>query len=265
MLSAFVLIGMSSCVSNDVRELRKKLASDYDSEAFSATLSHVDISQYIDAEKGLNKCYVNELETLLDGSFDKQIDEFERRELGFFKSYKYMLQTIFLSREKNEDIWRVKSSQYFSTIEVQQDALACYDNYVKMLGEYRTRFVSEANPGKAISAPVLSLPEQDICLDALQNHSRTNLIIEFGVDIAVWLLILLIIAVLGILGVAWTGGYSLVAFVLSLIISIGLSMINDHKMVKSIKAQEKSIESVDYKGIRSDLDKNTISFYEAYR
>lgn len=256
---------MSSCVSDDVKELRKRLATDYDSEAFSATLSDVDVSQYIDAEKGLNKYYVRELETLLEGSFDKQINEFERKELGFFKSYKYMVQTIFLSREKCEDIWRVKSSQYFSTIEVQQDALACYDNYVKMLGEYRTRFVSKSNPGKAISAPVLSLPEQDVSLNALQEHSRTNLIIEFGVDIAVWLLILLIIAVLGILGVAWTGGYSLVAFVLSFLFSIGLSTINDHKMVKSIKVQEKSIESVDYRGIRTDLDNNTISFYEAYK
>lgn len=253
-----------ACSSREVRELKHKLASGYEIEAFSDTLSSVAIKQYIEAEKGLNKYYVSQLEDVINGSFDKQVDKFEKKELGFFKSYKYMFQTVFLSHDKNEDLWRVKASQYFSTIETQHDAYECYDNYVEMIGDFRHRFISENNPGTAVSAPVLNIPDQSICLKGLQNHSLSNLMIEFGVDIAVWLLILALIAILGLLGIAWNKGFSVAAFILSLLISVVLSLINDNHMIKSIKAQGEKIESIDYSAILTELDENTISFYDAY-
>lgn len=261
--SAFLM--MVSCATKEVKDLKQKLSSDYEIEAFSSPQSEIAVKQYIEAEKGLNRYYVTQLENLIDGSFTKQVDQFEKKELGFFKSYKYMFQTIFLSRQKNEDIWRVKTSQYFSTIETQQNALECYNNYIKMLGEYRKRFISENNLGHAASAPVLNIPDQSISLNALQDHSRNNLVIEFGVDIAVWLLIFLIITILGLFGIKWTRGYSVVAFVLSLLGSIVLSIINDNHMINSIKVQEKKVISINYKVIIDKLNDNTISFYDAYK
>ena len=86
--------------------------------------------------------------------------------------------------------------------------------------------------------PDYTLPSQNVSMEQLTNHSINNLVIEFGVDVAVKLLILLAVALLSIVGIVWTSGYSVVGFILSLLLSILLTISNDNKMLDSIRAQE---------------------------
>ena len=50
-----------------------------------------------------NKKYVQNLQTLIDDSFEKQLEHFDDEELGFFASYGYMIDYIFKSDQEWED------------------------------------------------------------------------------------------------------------------------------------------------------------------
>lgn len=225
----------------------------------------VILSKYEDAEMKANEYYVSELQSIIEGGFEKQVEAFSDKELGFFSGYKYMFQTIFLSKESREDLWRMKSSQYFNTShETEQEAHDCFVRYQKRIKGFRRRFTEESDALTVQMKPDYTLPSQNVSMEQLTNHSINNLVIEFGVDVAVKLLILLAVALLSIVGIVWTSGYSVVGFILSLLLSILLTISNDNKMLDSIRAQEHK-SSINYQAILDDLNDNTYSFYESFK
>ena len=254
-----------SCENSEKEALRERLSSEYPLEASNAIANDITVSRYVDAEIRENKFFVNRLEESIQHSFEKQLDDFDKHELGFFASYRYMFNRIFLSEQRNRELWHVKANRYFSNLEIQQDAYEVFLNYNDRVKALRFSFLEEdGGTDWVVSRPELSLPEKSIYLDSLSRHSLNNIIIEFGTDAAAWLLILGIIALLSLFGIKWTKGYSLAAAALSLVISFILSSANDKQMLKSIRDQAIEISTVNYEEILEKLNDNTISFYEKH-
>ena len=103
-----------SCNNQELESLRKSLATEYEIQN-NQTSSVVILSQYENAEISANEYYVSEFQSIIEGGFEKQVEAFGDKELGFISGYKYMFQTIFLSKQYRDDLWRMKSSQYFNT------------------------------------------------------------------------------------------------------------------------------------------------------
>lgn len=255
-----------SCESSEKNALRERLSSEYTLEAGNAIADDITVSRYVDVEIRENKFFVNRLEESIQHSFEKQLEDFDKHELGFFASYKYMFNRIFLSEQRNRELWNVKANRYFSNLEIQQDAYDVFLNYNERVKALRFSFLEEdGGTDWVVSRPEFSLPEKSIYLDSLSKHSLNNIFIEFGTDVAAWLLILAVIAFLSLFGIKWTKGYSLVAAVLSIVISIIMSSANDRQMLKSIRNQAMEVSTVDYEDILNKLNTNTMTFYEAYR
>ena len=252
----------SSCKNPELESLRESLSQEYTQPDAVGANTSLLAAQYRDAELKANAYYVQELQDIVESGFERQIEAFDKNELGFFAGYKYMFQYVTLSKQARTDLWKVKASKYFNTSSsVDQDVHDCFGRYADRIEGLRKRFSDGIPPGQA--KPVIDLPAQDVTVEQLTAHSRNNLFIEFGVDIAVKLFIFAVIALLSLVGIIWTKGYSFVAFLLSLLISVWLSMANDKKMLNSLREQER-VAAVDYGRIRADLDANTFDFYEAY-
>lgn len=253
-----------SCNNQELESLRKSLATEYEIQN-NLTSSAVILSQYENAEISANEYYVTELQSIIEGGFEKQVEAFGDKELGFISGYKYMFQTIFLSKQYRDDLWRMKSSQYFNTShETEQAAYDCFVRYQKRIKGFRMRFTEESDAITVQMKPDYTLPSQTVSIEQLTNHSINNLAIEFGIDVAVKLLILLVVAILSIFGIVWTSGYSIIGFILSLLLSVILTISNDNKMLNSIREQEQE-SSINYQEILEDLNKNTYSFYERFK
>ena len=255
-----------SCESSVKKSLRERLSSEYTLEASRAITNDVTVSRYIDAEIRENQFFVSRLEESIQHGFEKQLENFDKHELGFFPSYKYMFNRIFLSEQRNRELWHVKANRYFSNLEIQQEAYEVFLDYNERVKALHFSFLEEdGGTDWVVSRPELRLPEKSIYLDSLSKHSLNNIIIEFGTDVAAWLLVLVVIVFLGLFGIKWTKGYSLVAAVLSIIISVIMSSANDKQMLKSIRNQAVEITTVNYEEILEKLNTNTMLFYEAYR
>ena len=233
-----------SCNNQELESLRKSLATEYEIQN-NQTSSVVILSQYENAEISANEYYVSELQSIIEGGFEKQVEAFGDKELGFISGYKYMFQTIFLSKQRRDDLWRMKSSQYFNTShETEQAAYDCFVRYQKRIKGFRMRFTEESDAITVQMKPDYTLPSQTVSIEQLTNHSINNLAIEFGI--------------------VWTSGYSIIGFILSLLLSVILTISNDNKMLNSIREQEQE-SSINYQEILEDLNKNTYSFYERFK
>ena len=129
---AYCILGLllCSCVDKEGQELKSRLSEPISVPSPKGKLSRASIEQYRDAELEYNQRYVDELKKTLDNSFEKQLENFDKNELGFFSSYENMFHYIFWNKQKFEDSWKVKSSRYFNTIDVENDALSCYEDYI---------------------------------------------------------------------------------------------------------------------------------------
>lgn len=258
------LLFLSSC-SKEARDLKKQIAEGYTAQRYDSNIDAISLSRYADAEIAENQYFVKKLSETVQSSFESQLELFDKNELGFFASYKYMFNRLFLSTQKNQDLWHVKTNCYFSNLEIQQKAYNVFLNYNERVKLLRSSFLKEDSIQSFVALmPTLELPEQNIYLDSFSRHSLNNIFIEFGADMAAWLLILLIIGVLSLFGITWTKGYSLVAFFVSLIISVGCSLVNDSHIKNSIREQAIEITTVNYDEILNSLNINTIYYYEAY-
>ena len=267
LISLLAVLSTTTSCNKEARELKKEISQGYSLPKYQVDINNdISMSRYMDVEISENIRFIKELEGTIQSGFEHQMDVFEENELGFFASYKYMFNRVFLSRQRNQDLWKVKANKYFSNLELQQEIYNLFLEYNDRVKQLRFTFLNVDSTSLLIaSMPELDLPKQDIYLDTFSSHSLNNIIIEFGADIAAWLLILLIIAILTIFGVAWTKGLSLVATILSFIISFVLSTVNDNKIKKSIRAQAVEITTINYEEILQSLNANTLNYYETYK
>lgn len=255
------LVLVSSCANKETSYLYEDLQKEYSVPEDIQNLSKSNIIQYQEEELGMNQYYINQVKRIIDESFDNRLNDFEDNELGFFASYKYMFQYPFLNKTKRKDHWDLKVERYFNNLDIHQELHSEYIRYSKDITNLRRQLVTDQDI-KLNPEVKVELNNQEINFDKFSDYVLTNWIVEFGLDIAAWLFILLIIAILGIFGVAWTGGYSAFATVLSVVISIIISMWNDNRLVDDIREQYKENSHIEYNEMLLELNSQTIEFYE---
>ena len=256
-----------SCSNSEEEKLRAKISEEATIvQKDSRELSETQISQYKDLELAANKEYIKDLKVLIDSSFEKQLGHFEDEELGVIAGYKYMFKYIFMSEEKWTDLQIQLGDRYFNSLNTEQTALQLSLNHAQKVKDLRIKYKGI----KASTAPkmqVLNLPNSNVYLGSLINHSRNNVAIEIGTTILDYLLgLLLIWIVVNIIGYAITGpvgcGISIVSFVIMVVVSVCLTHYNDNSLLESLR-QQKQENTVDYNSILYNLNNNTAKFYEA--
>lgn len=256
-----------SCSNSEEEKLRVKMSEEATIvQKDSRELSDTQISQYKDLELAANKEYIKDLKVLIDSSFEKQLGHFENEELGVVAGYKYMFKYIFMNEEKWTDLQIQLGDRYFNSLNTEQTALQLSLNHAQKVKDLRIKYKGI----KASTAPkiqVLNLPNSNVYLGSLINHSRNNVTIEIGTTILDYLLgLLLIWIVVNIIGYAITGpvgcGISIVSFVIMVVVSVCLTHYNDNSLLESLR-QQKQENTVDYNSILYNLNNNTAKFYEA--
>ena len=256
-----------SCSNSEEEKLRAKISEEATIvQKDSRELSETQISQYKDLELAANKEYIKDLKVLIDSSFEKQLGHFEDEELGVIAGYKYMFKYIFMNEEKWTDLQIQLGGRYFNSLNTEQTALQLSLNHAQKVKDLRIKYKGI----KASTAPkmqVLNLPNSNVYLGSLINHSRNNVAIEIGTTILDYLLgLLLIWIVVNIIGYAITGpvgcGISIVSFVIMVVVSVCLTHYNDNSLLESLR-QQKQENTVDYNSILYNLNNNTAKFYEA--
>ena len=256
-----------SCSNSEEEKLRAKMSEETITvQKDYRKLSNTQISQYKDFELAANKEYIKELKVLIDSSFEKQLGHFEDEELGVIAGYKYMFKYIFMNEEKWTDLQIQLGDRYFNSLNTEQTALQLSLNHAQKVKDLRIKYKGI----KASTAPkmqVLNLPNSNVYLGSLINHSRNNVAIEIGTTILDYLLgLLLIWIVVNIIGYTITGpvgcGISIVSFVIMVAVSVCLTHYNDNSLLESLR-QQKQENTVDYNSILYNLNNNTAKFYEA--
>lgn len=256
-----------SCSNSEEEKLRVKMSEEATIvQKDSRELSDTQISQYKDLELAANKEYIKELKVLIDSSFEKQLGHFDDEELGVIAGYRYMFKYIFMNEEKWTDLQIQLGDRYFNSLNTEQTALQLSLNHAQKVKDLRIKYKGI----KASTAPkmqVLNLPNSNVYLGSLINHSRNNVAIEIGTTILDYLLgLLLIWIVVNIIGYAITGpvgcGISIVSFVIMVVVSVCLTHYNDNSLLESLR-QQKQENTVDYNSILYNLNNNTAKFYEA--
>lgn len=258
------LLIFTSCKDREAILLKERVHSQYSANPSGEKLSSGSKVQYIEIERSISKKYVEALEGLVDSAFESQLQRFEDEQLGVWGSYSNMFSWLFSSRQAWDDKMRLLSQRYFTTLDINQQQHELYMQYVSEISSIRQQFISSSN------LPVytqLELPSSNISLDFLAEHSRNNLIIEFGTEIFSWLLAFIIIQLVLLFVDKIAGGWGclidIVVFATILVASVVMTSINDTKLIDSLKSQYSiSEQRYNSEAIIESLNHNTETFYE---
>ena len=264
------------CTNEEAKQLQSKFNEEIkvETQYKRGKKAKVAATQYAEMEHNLNNKFVTDLSLMIENSFEKQLEEFEDEELGFFSNIGYAWDVIFLSEEKRNEKLSLKANKYFDPMYVEQEALDMYKNHVSEIQKLRSSFYTNKRSVKMTENIYLDLPKENIDLGGMQKHTVNNMIMAFSEGILGWILafvlgfiIAFILAFFGLFVeqdgcvVKAIGG---VAVVVTFIGMLLLSIRNDNKVLDSLREQHTEI-TLDYESILNDLDKNTIKFYEKYK
>lgn len=264
LIFVFLSLLMTSCRDKNAVALKEKLQSEYVRPDKVTNLSSGSKVQYMQMEKSINQQYIKKLDSLVNTAFIRQLERFEDEELGVLSSYKNMFSWLFKSKQSWDDAMIVMSNKYFNSLDVSQEQHALYLEYVKDIKEIRQQFLSVKG---LPSYTQIDLPSETITLDAFSNHSRNNLVIEFGTEIFGWFLgfVLVQIILLFIDKIAglWGCLIDIIVFIIIVVISVFMSISNDTTLIKSLEDQHKQTVKYDYEILLKSLNSNTVKFYES--
>lgn len=263
LIFAFLSLLITSCKDKNAVALKEKLQSEYARPDKVTNLSLGSKVQYMQMEKFINQQYIKGLDSLINTAFDRQLERFEDEELGVLSSYKNMFSWLFKSKQSWDDAMIVMSNKYFNSLDVSQEQHALYLEYIKDIKEIRQQFLSVKG---LPSYNQIDLPSETITLDAFSNHSRNNLVIEFGTEIFGWFLgfVLVQIILLFIDKIAglWGCLIDVIVFIIIVVISVFMSSSNDTKLIESLEKQHNQTVRYDYETLLKSLNNNTAKFYE---
>ena len=252
-----------SCKNNEEDTLREHVQSDYRVTINTSKISSGSKVQYIQLEKSINQAYAKDLDSLVNTAFERQLERFEDKELGVWNSYMNMFSWLFKSKQSWNDEMNILSNRYFNSLNVHQEQHVLYENYLKDIRNIRQQFIS-ANGLPAYTQ--IDLPSEKVSLDSLSEHSRNNLVIEFGTQLFEWFLTFVIIQIVLLfvdkIAGPWGCLIDIIVFLIIIVISVILANSNDSKLIDSLKEQHTQTIQYDTKSITTSLDHNTIRFYE---
>lgn len=262
LLYSICLLLLLACSNAEEEKLRKAVKEELKVEAKKSlsTSNVVTVEQYKDIELQFNKKYVQNLQALIDDSFEKQLEHFDDEELGFFASYGYMIDYIFKSDQEWEDEMLLKSQKYFGSLNIEQEANNLFESHIEEIKRLRARFIELNNLKNLPQYQNLYLPDRNVNLMPLKKHAEINLVIEIGEEFLRWFIFVTVIALISFLfGLAKPPAW--IVTIVLIIISCIFSYHNDKELLASLRAQETSI-TIDYSSLNKTLDINTNSFYE---
>lgn len=260
------LLFICGCTNDEAKQLQNKFNEEIEvnPQYKRGKKAKAAAAQYAEMEHNLNNKFVNDLSSMIEDSFEKQLEEFEDEELGFFSSYGYMWDYIFKNKQEWSEELALKTNKYFNNLDVEQEALLLYRNYVSEIKKLRSSFYTNKRSVKMPEDIYLDLPKETIDLGGMQNHTKNNLVIEFATKSLVTIFVLLIVIIIAVT-IGWVlPGINLIIAIVAFVVQIILSIRNDNKVLDSLREQHTEI-TLDYETILNDLDKNTIEFYEKYR
>lgn len=262
-IGLFILLTiLCSCQSDEEKALSRALSSvENFVENVPQDLSQAVINEYKNAELAINRRYIYETKEIIFNDFEEKLNLFEDKEFGFWQSYKYMFKVLIEDEEEWNDYWNLKKLKYFSSITTRQKLHDCYECYTADIQRLRGQ-ISKSPKCKAIPEEVIfNIPPQEVSLLTMNRHSYTNFAIEFGTDIAVWLCITGLVAIISlVIGCAAPPAWILT--VISIISSIVLSICNDNNMINSLREQYKNEIEFDNSNVLEQLDESTNLFYD---
>lgn len=257
-----LLLSLVSCLTDEEKALRKRISStEYSNKQRPIILTSALINEYRQAELGLNHSYITESKIIVLNDFDNKLKTFEEEEFGFFKSYKHMFKVLIEDDKDLNNYWNLKKSKYFTNQTTHQKLHDCYQKYYSDIQKLRGQ-ISKSPQCKSIPEEVrYNIYNHDISLGKMNQHSYVNLAIEFGTDIAVWLLIMGIMAIVSLV-IGCAAPPTWLITVITIIISVVLSIYNDNNMINSIKEQYQSQIEFDNTDVLNELNKSTNEFYD---
>lgn len=270
------LLFICGCTNDEAKQLQNKFNEEIEvnPQYKRGKKAKVAAAQYAEMEHNLNNKFVDDLSSMIEDSFEKQLEEFEDEELGIFSNIGYACDLIFVSEKKRSEKLSLKTNKYFNTMDVEQEALNMYRNHVSEIQKLRSSFYTNKRSVKMAENIYLDLPKESIDLGGMQKHTVNNMIMAFSEGILGWIIafvlgfiIAFFLALFGVFVeqdgciVKAIGG---IAVVITFVGMILLSIRNDNKVLDSLREQHTEI-TLDYETILNDLDKNTIEFYEKYR
>lgn len=238
-------------------------------------LSDVTLSQYKDMELQYNTEYIDQLKTLVESEFEEQLKKFAENELGVIAGYKYMVKYLLKSEREWDSLQSQLSKKYFNSMIIKKKAIDLSNEHIRKISTLRKQFyMSKTGYMKEPQISILQIDEGNIYVGELERHSASNLAIEIGTTLLDGLLIMLISYIMvNIIGIGLdftiagiTGGVftHVVSFVLLITISVFLTIYNDNKLLNSIRSQYIK-PTIDYDKIASNINNNTIKFYESFK
>lgn len=268
LLLSIVAILFMSCDHDKADSLREHLQSDYTLSVKSEKLSSGSKAQYIQLEESINQTYVRQLDSLITTGFDRQLENFEDKELGVISGYQNMFSWLFKSKQSWEEELNLKSAVYFDPLDLEQEQNKLYLQYISKIKNLRQQFVKQQ---QLPDFTQFDLPQEDISLEAFSNHSRNNIGIEvigelLGTKLFSWFLGFVITWILvTLLGLpAGPPGWliSLISFIIVIVVSAIMSYRNDAELIAQLKEQHNEISIPETNNLLKELNHNTISFYE---
>lgn len=264
LIFVFLSLLMTSCRDKNAVALKEKLQSEYVRPDKVTNLSSGSKVQYMQMEKTINQQYIKKLDSLVNTAFIRQLERFEDEELGVLSSYKNMFSWLFKSKQSWDDAMIVMSNKYFNSLDVSQEQHVLYLEYIKDIKEIRQQFLSVKG---LPSYTQIDLPSETITLDAFSNHSRNNLVIEFGTELFEWFLgfVLIQIILLFVDKIAgpWGCLIDVIVFIIIVVVSVFMSISNDTKLIKSLEDQHKQTVKYNYEILLKSLNSNTVKFYKS--
>jgi hypothetical protein len=215
--------------------------------------------RYINDELTMNKKFVNNLKNYLDNAFENQLKRFEDEELGFTSNIGNMFSAVF-SSDKLQEKYTIRSKKYFDNMEIEQQTYNMGNKYLKNVTLLRSHFYEKSENQSLPSIQVLRLPTNEVDLSGLEQHSKNSLLIEIGSELFIGMFVMLIIGVICFF-VGFEAPPTWFVTIITIVISIGLSMWNDSKLIDSIREQKVEF-NIDYDSILKNLNENTVKFYD---
>jgi hypothetical protein len=261
--SFFVFVG---CSNEKEDKLKEKFSQELEvtKQYKRGKSSRAVAQQYVEMEQNLNNKFVNDLNELIDNSFEKKLEKFEDEELGFFSNIGYMFDYIFKDDAKWQEELRLKSNKYFNNLDLEQEVALLYKNHLDEINKLRSSFYQTKRTVNMPKNIDLDLPKENVDLMGMKNHTSNNMLIEFATGALVWIFVLFIVVIIA-LTIGWVlPGANLIIAGITIVVSIILSIRNDNKVLDSLREQQTEI-TLDYESILNDLNKNTIKFYEKYK
>ena len=258
-----LLLSLFSCQNDEEKALREKIVSIEASytQTPNKALTPALINEYRQAELAINRRYINETKSVISDDFEEKLEVFEDNEFGFFRSYKHMFKVLIEDKDELNDYWNLKKSKYFSNLTTHQKLHDCYENYNFDIQKLRGQ-ISFSTRCESIPKEVrYNIKNKEVSLNRMNQHSYTNLAIEFGTDIAVWLLVMGVVAIISLV-VGCAAPPTWILTVITIIASVILSIYNDNKMINSIRDQYKTQVELENTDVLNKLDKSTNAFYD---